>query len=230
MIRFEHVSLVYENGVCALNNLDLAIGPSEFVFIIGSTGTGKSTLLKLVYRELVPSAGKVLIDGEDLAQIRASRLPLLRRRVGVVFQDFRLLPRKDVWENIAFVLQATGWSGREIKQRIPEVLSLVGMSHRSRSYPNELSGGEQQRVCIARAIVNHPTILLADEPTGNLDPETAAGIMGVLSRINETGATVVVSTHDQITVDDMRRRVVALGSGQVIRDDWSGGYHAAVYG
>ena len=229
MIKFERVSVVYDNGVCALHGLDLAIGPSEFVFIIGSTGTGKSTLLKLIYRELLASAGRVIVDGQDVARIRGSQLPRLRRRVGVCFQDFRLLPRKTVWENIAFVLQATGWSGDEMKQRIPEVLSLVGMNHRATSYPDELSGGEQQRVCIARAIVNNPSILLADEPTGNLDPETSEGIMQALARVNTVGTTVVVATHDRVIVDDMRRRVVALGEGQVMRDEWAGEYHAPVY-
>ncbi|HET6385449.1 MAG TPA: cell division ATP-binding protein FtsE [Armatimonadota bacterium] len=229
MIHFERVSLVYENGVCPLHGIDLRIEPAEFVFIIGSTGSGKSTLLKLIYRELIPSAGRVYVGGQDLSRIRRSRLPALRRQVGVVFQDFRLLPLKTVWENIAFVLQATGWSGREIRQRIPEALDLVGMNHRATSYPTELSGGEQQRVCIARAIVNRPPILLADEPTGNLDPATSAGIMQTLARVNESGTTLVVATHDQTTVDDMRRRVVALESAQIVRDEWAGAYHAPQY-
>ena len=229
MIYFENVSVVYDNGLCALNGLNLTIDASEFVFVIGTTGTGKSTLLKLIYRELLPSHGRVFVDGQDLQRLKRSRVPALRRQVGVVFQDFRLLPRKTVWENIAFVLQATSWAHNEIRRRIPEVLDLVGMSDRASSYPDELSGGEQQRVCIARAIVNHPGILLADEPTGNLDPGTAYGIMQTLSRINETGTTLVVATHDRTMVDDMRRRVVALEAGQLVRDEWAGGYHAPVY-
>ncbi|MDQ2732300.1 MAG: cell division ATP-binding protein FtsE [Armatimonadota bacterium] len=229
MIVFEQVSVVYENGVSALQQLDLSIDPGDFAFIIGPTGTGKSTLLKLIYRELIPSSGRVLVNGDDLQFLPRSKLPLLRRQVGVVFQDFRLLPQKTVWENLAFVLQATGWSGKEIEGRIPEVLGLVGLQDRARSYPTELSGGEQQRVCIARAIVNRPSILLADEPTGNLDPDTAVEIMNVLARVNEAGRTVIVATHDRVMVDDMQRRVIELENGHVVRDVVAGGYRAPMY-
>jgi cell division transport system ATP-binding protein len=224
MVRFEKVSVVFGTGVCALYDVSCCIDPGQFVFLIGPTGTGKSTLLKLIYREIVPSAGRVLVAGQDLSQLRPASLPYLRRQIGVVFQDFRLLPRKTVWENIAFVLQATGWTHCDIRPRISEVLALVGMNDRSESYPGQLSGGEQQRVCIARAMVNHPSILLADEPTGNLDPETAMGISDVLAQVNHSGTTVIVATHDRVLVDDMRRRVIALDCGQIVRDEWASGY------
>jgi cell division transport system ATP-binding protein len=227
MIQFCDVSLVYPNGVQALSEINLRIAPSDFVFIVGPTGSGKSTLLGLIYRELVPTQGKVFVAGQDVTQIPRSAVPYLRRRIGVVFQDFKLLPQKTVWENLAFVLRVTSVPRREIRKRISEALDLVGIMHRCDAFPAELSGGEQQRASIARALVNNPPILIADEPTGNLDPDTSWGIVQILSRINARGTTVLVATHDNQVVDRLIRRVVALDGGRIIRDQDRGLYHHA---
>lgn len=224
MIEVCDVSLVYPNGVKALSDVNLRVGRGDFVFLVGASGSGKSTLLKLMYRELVPTSGSVLIAGEDITQLDRNQVPYLRRRLGVVFQDFKLLPRKTIWENLAFVLRVTSVPRREIRKRISEALELVGLIHRCDSFPTELSGGEQQRASIARALVNNPPILIADEPTGNLDPDTSWGIMQILERISARGTTIVVATHDNQVVDKMMRRVIALEGGKLVRDQHKGMY------
>ena len=224
MIALRGVSLVYPNGVRALDNVDLRIEKGEFVFLIGSSGTGKSSLMRLIYHEQRPSAGEVTVDGTRVDILRRGRVPELRRNLGVVFQDFKLLSGKTVWENVAFALQVTGARTKDVMRQVPRVLELVGLAHKSRMFPHELSGGEQQRAAIARALVNNPKILLCDEPTGNLDPETTTEIMELLHRINLKGTTVVVATHNQAVVDRMRRRVVRLEDGKVKTDEERGLY------
>jgi cell division transport system ATP-binding protein len=224
MIVFQSVTLDYPSGVRALADTNLRVDKGEFVFIVGATGTGKSSLLKLIYLEEVPTRGQVFVDGRDLATLPRSAIPKLRRRMGVVFQDFKLLPQRTIWENVAFAMQVIGANGRAIRRRVPEVLELVDLTARADSYPAQLSGGEQQRTSIARAIVNNPTILLADEPTGNLDPTTSWEIMKLLERINLKGTTVLVATHDSAVVDRMKRRVVAFERGRIIRDQARGTY------
>jgi len=225
MIEFKDISVRYPNDICALRDVNLLIEKGEFVFVVGTTGSGKSTLIRLVYREEKPSAGKVLVAGKDVTRLRGGQIPKLRRSVGVVFQDYRLLPQKTVWENVAFALYVTGASRREIRHRVPEMLELVQLAHRPNAYPHEISGGEQQRVSIARALINNPPILLADEPTGNLDPITSWDIIQLLERINDRGTTVVVASHDQHIVDKMHKRVVALDARTVIRDEAKGRYY-----
>jgi cell division transport system ATP-binding protein len=224
MIRFENVSVQYPNGVRALNDISIRVRKRDFVFIVGPTGSGKSTLLKLIYREIVPTSGTVLVDGEDVGTLKPSQVPYLRRKLGIVFQDFKLLPQKNVWENLAFAMRAIGKHPREIRRRVSEVLNLVGLSHRCDAFPHQMSGGEQQRAAIARALVNYPTVLLADEPTGNLDPETSWDIMQLLEQINTHGTTVLVATHDSQIVDRMKKRVIQLESGRVVRDQEEGVY------
>lgn len=224
LISLRGVSLVYPNGVRALDNVDLAIGKGEFVFLIGNSGTGKSSFMRLIYREQRPSSGEVNVDGVRVDTLRRSKIPHLRRNVGVVFQDFKLLSSKTIWENVAFALQVTGARTKDVMRQVPRVLELVGLAHKSRMFPHELSGGEQQRAAIARALVNNPRILLCDEPTGNLDPETTTEIMELLHRINLKGTTVVVATHNQAVVDRMRRRVVRLEDGKVHSDEERGLY------
>jgi cell division transport system ATP-binding protein len=218
------VSLVYPNGTRALDDIDLEIGKAEFVFLVGHSGTGKSSLLKLLYREVVPNSGEVYVDDVRVDTLRRSRVAKLRRNIGVVFQDFRLLSDKTVWENVAFALQVTGARSADVKRQVPRVLDLVGLSHKSRMLPNELSGGEQQRTAIARALVNNPKIMLCDEPTGNLDPTNTTEIIELLQRINLKGTTVLVATHNQAVVDRMRRRVVRLENGRILTDDERGYY------
>jgi cell division transport system ATP-binding protein len=203
----------------------LEVQRGEFAFVVGPTGCGKSTLIKLLIGEVKPASGHVLIAGRDLEKIGAKKLPMLRRRIGTVFQDFKLLPNRTVYDNVAYALQVTGGTRSEIRRKVPEILRLVGLQTKIHNYPDELSGGEQQRVSIARAFVNHPPLLLADEPTGNLDPETSIGIMQLLYRINRTGTTVLVVTHDREMVDKMRRRVIALEAGRLVRDEHGAGYH-----
>jgi len=225
LIALKGVSLIYKNGVRALDNVDLDIQKGSFVFLVGHSGTGKSSLLRLLYREITPSRGEIIVDGIRVDTMRRGRVPALRRQVGVVFQDFKLLTDKTVWENVAFAMQVTGAHTRDVMRQVPRVLDLVGLSHKSRMYPNELSGGEQQRAAIARALVNNPKILLCDEPTGNLDPVNTTEITALLQRINLKGTTVVVATHNQAVVDRMRRRVVRLEDGRITTDEERGYYY-----
>jgi cell division transport system ATP-binding protein len=225
VIRLEHVSKVYPTSTRpALADVDVEIEKGEFVFLVGSSGSGKSTFLRLLLKEDAPSTGKVFVAGKDLGRLSQWKVPALRRSIGTVFQDFRLLPNKTVHQNVAFALEVIGKPRQAIAQVVPEVLDLVGLEGKAQRMPDELSGGEQQRVAIARAFVNRPMILLADEPTGNLDPSTSVGIMKLLDRINRTGTTVVMATHDAAIVDSMRRRVVELSLGRVVRDQTRGVY------
>jgi cell division transport system ATP-binding protein len=224
VVAFKDVTKVYDGGSVAVQSASMRIGRGEFVFLVGPTGCGKSTCIRLMMKELEPSRGEISIAGRALADVPRSRVPHLRRNIGVVFQDYKLLPNRTVYDNVAYTLKVIGESRGEIKAKVPEVLRLVGLSTKLNSYPDELSGGEQQRVSLARAFVNHPPLLLADEPTGNLDPETSIGIMQLLYRINRTGTTVIVATHDNEMVDRMRRRVLELHQGRVVRDEASGMY------
>jgi cell division transport system ATP-binding protein len=224
VIDFRDVSKVYPGGTVGLERVSMSIGSGEFVFLVGPTGCGKSTCLRLLMKELDPSGGELFIAGKSLKAMERRRVPYLRRNIGVVFQDYKLLPNRTVAANVAYALEVVGESRAEIRRKVPDIIRLVGLSTKLHSYPDELSGGEQQRVSIARAFVNHPPLLLADEPTGNLDPETSIGIMQLLYRINRTGTTVVVATHDREMVDKMRRRVVELYEGRVVRDERAGMY------
>jgi len=224
VIEFRGVSLRYDNGHAGLDQATFAIERSDFVFMIGSTGSGKSTVMRLLIKELEPQDGVIRVAGRDLSSIPRKQVPFYRRNIGVVFQDFKLLPNRTVYDNVAYALQVTGHSRREIREKVPDVLRLTGLSTKLHNYPDQLSGGEQQRVSIARAFVNHPPLLLADEPTGNLDPETSIDIMRLLYRINRTGTTVLVATHDHAMVDKMRRRVLELSQGRIVRDEATGLY------
>jgi cell division transport system ATP-binding protein len=224
VIEFERVTKRYDSGDVGITDATFAITPGEFVFIVGASGSGKSTTIRLLIKELEPTSGTIRVAGRDLAGITRKRVPYYRRNVGVVFQDFKLLPNRTVYDNVAYALQVTGGGRREIRHKVPDILRLTGLSTKLHNYPDQLSGGEQQRVSVARAFVNHPPLLLADEPTGNLDPETSIGIMQLLYRINRTGTTVVVATHDQSMVDRMRRRVIEMQKGRVIRDERVGRY------
>ena len=224
MIVFEKVRKVYEPSVVALESLSLSIDKGEFVFVVGPSGSGKSTLMRLLLKELEPTDGRILVGGRELGRLKGSKVAMLRRNIGCVFQDFKLLPNRTASENVAYALKVQGESKRAIRQKVPEILNLVGLAHKGGSFPDELSGGEQQRVSIARAFVNHPPLLICDEPTGNLDPDTSVGIMQLLYRINRTGTTVLMATHDREMVDKMRRRVIALENGRLIRDERRGGY------
>ncbi len=224
LISLRNVSKDYGSSVKALDSVTLGIDKGEFVFIVGPSGAGKSTLIKLLYREEVPSDGQVVVLGKDMAKIRRREIPFLRRRIGVVFQDFKLLEDKTIGENISFALEVTGAPTREIKKRVTQVLNLVGLKDRKDAYPNELSGGEQQRIAIARALVRNPDILLADEPSGNLDPKTSHEIFSLLERANMYGTTVVVATHAQDMVNLLKKRVIELRNGTLIRDERRGAY------
>jgi cell division transport system ATP-binding protein len=225
MIRFDSVSKLYAtNPRPALNDVTIEILKGEFVFLVGASGSGKSSFLRLVLREEKPSKGEIHVLGQRLNTLSTRKVPYFRRNIGVVFQDFRLLPQKTVFDNVAFSLQVIGKSKGFIQESVPDVLKRVGLAGKTARFPHELSGGEQQRVAIARAIVNNPAVLLADEPTGNLDPATSAGIMTLLERINLSGTTVVMATHDAGIVDQMKRRVIELIGGQVVRDEREGGY------
>jgi cell division transport system ATP-binding protein len=224
MIVFEEVTKVYEPGVVAIEDISLTIDKSEFVFLVGPSGSGKSTMVRLLIKEIEPTGGRIIMGGRELGRLKRKLVPMLRRNVGCVFQDFKLLPNRTSFENVAYALRVQGQGSAEIRQKVPEVLALVGLTHKMSSYPDELSGGEQQRVSIARAFVNQPPILICDEPTGNLDPDTSVGIMQLLYRINRTGTTIVMATHDREMVDKMRRRVIALEDGHLIRDERRGGY------
>lgn len=227
MIRFEDVSKVYEGQQrAALKNVTVEVEKGEFVFLVGTSGSGKSTFLRLILREYRATRGHVYVAGKDISKLPAWKIPGLRRQIGTVFQDFRLLPGKTVHENVAFALQVIGKPSSVIKKVVPETLELVGLSGKGERLPEELSGGEQQRVAIARAFVNRPRILIADEPTGNLDPATSVGIMKLLDRINRADTTVVMATHDSAIVDQMRKRVIELDAGQIVRDQVKGVYGA----
>ena len=224
MIVFDGVSKVYEPDVTALGGVSFVIDKGEFVFIVGASGSGKSTLIKLLLKEVEPTVGKIFVGGRDLTRLKHSKVPLLRRNVGCVFQDFKLLAGRSAAENVAYALKVQGESRANIRRKVPEVMNLVGLAHKMDSLPDELSGGEQQRVSIARAVVNHPPLLVCDEPTGNLDPDTSVGIMQLLYRINRTGTTILMVTHDREMVDKMRKRVIALEDGRLSRDERLGGY------
>jgi cell division transport system ATP-binding protein len=224
MIRLRNVSKTYKGNVVALRDVSIDIGKQEFVFMVGPTGSGKSTLIRLLIKEEKPDAGRIWVAGKDIGQLSSWKVPLLRRNIGCVFQDFKLLTNKTAYENVAFALEVIGRPAHVIRQQVPQVLDLVGLSKKRDHFPNEMSGGEQQRVSIARAFVNRPLILLADEPTGNLDPSTSVGIMRLLDRINRTGTTVVMATHDSSIVDTMRRRVIEMDRGVLVRDQARGVY------
>jgi cell division transport system ATP-binding protein len=229
VIRFEKVTKTYPgSGRPALEQVSVDVEKGEFVFLVGQSGSGKSTALRLILRETRPSEGRVYVAGKEINRLAGWKVPRLRRQIGTVFQDFRLLQNKTVAENVAFAMQVTGHSRTEIGKRVPETLELVGLDGKGDRMPDELSGGEQQRVAIARAFVNKPMILIADEPTGNLDPSTSVGIMKLLDRINRTGTTVLMATHDAGVVDQMRKRVIELGNGRVVRDQSQGGYGSQV--
>ena len=224
MIEINGVSKIYDNGARGLCDLDLYIDKGEFVFVVGSSGSGKSSLVRLLLKEIEPSGGNIVVDGQDIGKIKRRHLPRYRRKMGVVFQDFRLLKDKTVFENVAFAMQIVEASTRDIRRMVPQVLALVGLQKKAKAYPNQLSGGEQQRTALARAIVNRPPLLIADEPTGNLDPTTAWDIMTLLEDINDRGTTVLVATHAHDIVDDMRKRVVALKNGELVDDIEASGY------
>ncbi len=224
MIRLQNVTKIYNNGVKALTDVTLYIRKGEFVFLVGASGAGKSTLTKLIYREEMPSRGQIVFDGKSVTRMRTGQIPYLRRKIGMVFQDFRLLPQKTVIENVAFALEVTGASSREIKRTVPAVLNMVGLAKKAEAYPDHLSGGEQQRVSVARAIVNNPILIIADEPTGNLDPETSWDLMKLFLNINRRGTTVIMATHAWDIVDNMKKRVVELSGGRIVRDEQEGAY------
>jgi cell division transport system ATP-binding protein len=224
VIEFARVTKTYPSGDVGVHDVSFTIRRGEFVFLVGSTGSGKSTLMRLLIKELEPNAGTIRVAGRSLADISRSKVPYYRRNLGVVFQDFKLLPNRTVHDNVAYALQVTGGTRKEVRAKVPDILRLTGLSTKLHNFPDQLSGGEQQRVSIARAFVNHPPLLLADEPTGNLDPETSIGIMQLLYRINRTGTTVVVATHDHAMVDRMRRRVIELSRGEIVRDEIAGQY------
>jgi cell division transport system ATP-binding protein len=224
LIEMQDVWKSYANGVMAVNGISVHIDKGEFVYIVGPSGSGKSTFIKMMYREELPTRGKIFIDGTDITKLKQKQIPFLRRKIGVVFQDFKLLPKLTVYENIAFALEVIEENPRNIRKKVMEVLDLVNLKHKARSFPNELSGGEQQRVSIARSIVNNPTVVVADEPTGNLDPENAWTIMEIFERINNNGTTVVMATHNKEIVNRMVKRVIAIESGMIVRDDEQGEY------
>ena len=228
MIEFRNVSKTYGTGTEAVHKANFNIDKGEFAFLVGSSGSGKSTLIKLILKEENPTSGNIIINGKDTTYLKPKRVPFLRRSMGVVFQDFRLLPDKTVYDNVAFAMYIVNATKKHIRRQVPIVLSLVGLSNKAKVYPNELSGGEQQRVALARALVNNPSMLIADEPTGNLDPDTAWDIMTLLDDINKRGTTVVVATHAKDIVDRMKKRVIQIEDGHIIRDDKKGGYNSEV--
>jgi cell division transport system ATP-binding protein len=224
VIEFRNVTKYYNNGVLALEDISFKIEKGEFVFVVGPTGMGKSTLLKLIYREELPTKGEVFVGGVNVARLKPHQVALLRRRLGIVFQDFKLLPNRTVYENVAFALEVIGLTRKEIRTRVGRVLDIVGLLHKSNCYPSELSGGEQQRTSIARALVNNPPILIADEPTGNLDITTSWEIVDFLKKINARGTTIIMATHNREIVDTMRQRVIALYKGRLVKDEFNGSY------
>lgn len=224
MIEMKKVKKVYANGITALHDLSVQIDQGEFVYVVGPSGAGKSTFMKLIYREELPTEGSVQVGDFDIMKMKEKQIPYLRRQVGVVFQDFKLLPSLTIFENIAYAMEVLGKSPRQIKSRVNEVLKLVGLSHKINMLPNELSGGEQQRVAIARAISNMPRVLIADEPTGNLDPETSRDIMEIIEQINRQGTTIIMGTHNSEIVNELKHRVLVIEDGRITRDDQEGGY------
>lgn len=224
MIEMQDVWKTYPNGVNALNGITVSIGKGEFVYVVGPSGAGKSTFIKLMYREEVPTSGSIFVNGVNVTQLKKRHTPRLRRSLGVVFQDFKLLPRLTVYENVAFAMEVIERPRKEIKKRVLEVLDLVKLKHKARCWPDELSGGEQQRVAIARALVNNPNVIIADEPTGNLDPDTSWEIMEIFQRINYSGTTIVMATHNREIVNQMRHRVIAIEDGRIVRDEERGEY------
>lgn len=224
MLEMIDVSKIYLGGSVALQDINVRIGQGEFVFIVGPSGAGKSTFFKMLFREVLPSSGKVIVNGHDLVKMTDKEIPYFRRQLGIVFQDYRLLPDRTVYDNVAFAMQVIETPYRKIKRRVNDVLDLVGLRKRAHAYPAELSGGEQQRIAIARAIVNDPILLIADEPTGNLDPETSWEIMDIFREVNKSGTTIVMATHDREIVDEMEKRVIAIEHGHIVRDDAKGVY------
>lgn len=224
MIEMYGVTKIYPGGQVALKDINLKILKGEFVFIVGPSGAGKSTLIKLLFREELPTRGQIFFGGKNITRLRPREIPYLRRRIGIVFQDFRLLPEKTVYENIAFAMEVVEAPGRDIRKRVPYVLERVGLAHKAKAKPSELSGGEQQRVALARALVNNPDVLVADEPTGNLDPDTSRDIMNLLDDINKRGTTLVVASHARELVDSMKKRVIQLEKGSLVRDEERGVY------
>ena len=224
MIEFKDVSKIYNNNVKALSNVSIKINSGDFVFLVGASGAVKSTFIKMLLKEVDPTTGEIIVAGKELSKITRRQTPYYRRKIGMVFQDFRLIPTLNVYENVAFAMRVVEASPREIRKRVPEVLAKVGLDRKYKMFPNELSGGEQQRVSLARAIVNKPSLLIADEPTGNLDPETANGIMELLDEINKSGTTILMATHAKDIVDNMKKRVIAIDKGTVVRDDRKGMY------
>ncbi|WP_302140375.1 cell division ATP-binding protein FtsE [Phascolarctobacterium faecium] len=224
MLLMTDVSKTYPSGSVALRDVNIHIQPGEFVFVVGPSGAGKSTFIKMLFREVIPTTGNIYVNGVDLLELKEKEIPYLRRQLGIIFQDYRLLPDRTVYDNVAFAMQVIETPYRKIKRRVMSVLDLVGLRKRANSYPTELSGGEQQRVAIARAIVNDPLLVIADEPTGNLDPETSLDIMRIFSEINESGTTIVMATHDKEIVDNMEKRVIAIEKGSIVRDDLKGVY------
>ena len=228
MIEFRNVSKTYDTGTEAVHNANFIIEKGEFAFLVGSSGSGKSTLIKLILKEEEPTKRNIIINGKDTTFLKPSKIPYLRRSIGVVFQDFRLLPDRTVYDNVAYAMYIVRATPRHIRRQVPMVLSLVGLSDKAKVYPDELSGGEQQRVALARALVNNPSMIIADEPTGNLDPDTAWDIMNLLNDINLRGTTVVVATHAKDIVDKMRKRVIQINKGEIVRDSKKGGYNSEV--
>ena len=224
MIEFKNISKLYNNNVKALSDVSINIESGEFVFLVGPSGAGKSTFIKMILKEVEPTSGKVVVNNTDLSKLARNDVPYFRRKIGMVFQDFRLIPNLNVYENVAFAMKVVEATPKEIRRRVPMVLSLVGLSHKYKMFPNELSGGEQQRVSLARAIVNNPSLLIADEPTGNLDPETAKEIMDLLDDINKAGTTILLATHAKDIVDTMKKRVIAIEGGEIARDEKRGMY------
>lgn len=224
MIQLQNVTKTYLNGAKALIDVTMRVKKGEFVFLVGPSGAGKSTLTKLLYREEVPNRGQIILNGKNVVRMKPREVPYLRRKIGMVFQDFRLLPRKTVAENVSFALEVTGASNKEIKKAVPAVLNMVGLTEKADIFPDHLSGGEQQRVCVARAIVNNPVLLIADEPTGNLDPETSWELMKLFMDINRRGTTIIMATHAWDIVDDMKKRVIELAGGRIVRDEEEGAY------
>ncbi len=224
MLRMTNISKVYQNGSVALEDVNIHIEPGEFVFIVGPSGAGKSTFFKMLFREIQPTSGIIEVNGTNILELTDKEIPYYRRQLGIIFQDYRLLPDRTVYENVAFAMQVIETPHRKIKRRVMNVLDLVGLRGRANAYPNELSGGEQQRIAIARAIVNNPALVIADEPTGNLDPDTSWEIMNIFKEINDNGTTIVMATHAKEIVDAMAKRVIAIEKGHIVRDEMNGGY------